>query len=174
MTTLERLAGKRPVQGFVCFSRALLGAGLLAGLATPAAQAREWHIGTGQEVRSPAAMNWSQLQPGDVVLIHPGTYTGNAMMQGVLGSATKPIVVKAYNAAQKPVLSDGFTLRGSRWVQVSSLISTVTGWRDGTSPYKNYAAVIVDQGSSNITVSDSIVRDAYLGIGVTNAGLGLA
>ena len=149
----------------------LLAFGALA--LTAGVQARVWHIGAGQEVSTPAAMNWSQLQPGDKVLIHPGSYAGNAMLQDVAGTSAKPIVVKAQDPANKPVLLDGLTVRRAGWLQVSDLNLTVTGWRDGSNPYKNYPALIVDQGSHHITLARNIVRDAHVGIGVTGAGLGI-
>lgn len=155
--------------------RVHLALGLLAGslAATGSAQARDWHIGSGQEVSSPAAMNWAQLRPGDVVWIHPGSYTGNALMQDVVGNATKPIRVKPFDAARPPQLLDGITIRRSHWLQVSGLDVTVTGWRVLPSPYKTWAAVIIDQGSSHITLQQNIVHDAYLGVAVQGAGLGL-
>ena len=148
-------------------------AGMGALMLVAGAQARTWHIGAGQEVSTPAAMNWSQLQPGDLVLIHPGNYSGNAMLQDVSGTRANPIRVKAQDPARPPVLLDGLTVRRAHWLQVSDLNLTVTGWRDGPNPYKNYPALIVDQGSHHITLARNIVRDAHVGIGVTGAGLGI-
>lgn len=152
----------------------LRAAALLLGLASmsPAANAREWHIGEGQEVSSPVQMTWSALKPGDVVWIHPGRYSGNPQVQDVAGSASKPIQVKAWNADRPPQLLDGITLRHASWLQVSGLDVTVTGWKD-VPAYKNWAAVIIDQGSHDLVFSQSVVHDAMVGIEVANAGLGI-
>ena len=156
-------------------SGALLRAAALAlGLTSISypASAREWHIGEGQEVSSPMLMTWSALQPGDVVWIHPGRYVGNPWVQDVAGSANKPIQIKAWNPDRPPQLLDGITLRRASWLQVSGLDVMVTGWTD-VPAYHNYAAIIIDQGSHDITVSQNVVHDAMVGIEVANAGTGI-
>jgi parallel beta-helix repeat protein len=177
MMVSGQAAGPAAGQG-ACARRAsgalLRAAALMVGLAlmSHTASAREWHIGEGQEVSSPVLMTWSALRPGDVVWIHPGRYTGNPQVQDVAGSASKPIQIKAWNADRPPQLLDGITLRRASWLQLSGLDVTVTGWMD-VPAYKNWAAVIIDQGSHDLTFSQSVVHDAMVGIELANTGRGI-
>lgn len=135
-----------------------------------AAHATTWTVGSGKNFATPETIDWTKVKPGDTVLIYPGTYgstkgTGNSMtLNGVVGSASLPITVKAYSTA--PVLSSGINITGStQYVTIAGLDVTRNALL-----YK-YAAIVVQGNAHDVTLSQLKVHNAYVGIGFSGAGL---
>jgi parallel beta-helix repeat protein len=126
---------------------------------------RTYLVGTGgtlptgaTRVATPTAVPWTALPAGSLVLISAGTYAGVTTITAV-GTAANPIVVTAYDPATPPVLSNSVDFQGSAWVQVSHV----------TVQAPTYAGFIIRRASHHLTVSDSIVNNAFAGVNITDA-----
>lgn len=152
--------------------RCALALACLCGLGG-AAQARDWTVGAGQTWTTPAGIDWARVQPGDRVLVLPGSYRGNLTLSGVQGTATLPIRVQASNPADPPRLLDGAALRGSAWVELSDLDLSVVDWADLPVPTRTWPALLIDGGSQQVALRRSRVHDARIGVAVQDAGAGI-
>jgi parallel beta-helix repeat protein len=113
-------------------------------------------------VATPAAVGWSSLPAGSVVLITPGTYAGVTTITAV-GTSANPVVVTAYDPTNPPVLTDSVDFQGAAWVQVSYMVVQAP----------TYAGFIIRLGSNHLTVSDSTVNLGTDGVNITDgAGTG--
>lgn len=109
-----------------------------------------------------AAVPWSTLPAGSVVLVSAGAYAGVTTITAV-GTKANPIVVTAADVAHSPVLSDSVDFQHAAWVTVSHVSVQAP----------TYAGFIIRLGSSHITVSDSMVSNAPSGVSITaEAGTG--
>jgi parallel beta-helix repeat protein len=109
-------------------------------------------------VASPAAIAWSTLPAGSLVLVCAGTYAGITTITAT-GTSANPIVVTAYDSASPPVLTESIDLQGAAWVQLSHL----------TVRSPTYAGFIIRRGSHHLTVADSTVTGAFAGVNITDA-----
>lgn len=106
---------------------------------------------------------WSTLPAGTTVTVSPGTYGGPITITAQ-GTAGAPIRVVAADAANPPVLTNSVDFQQAAWVQVSGLVVQ----------QPVYGGFVIRRGSHHITVADSVVRQAPIGIDVTDgAGTGL-
>jgi parallel beta-helix repeat protein len=109
-----------------------------------------------------AAVGWSALPAGSLVLVAPGTYTGVTTITTV-GTSANPVVVTAYDPTDPPVLTDSVDFQGAAWVQVSHVVVQAP----------TYAGFIIRLGSNHLTVSDSTVNLGTDGVNITDgAGTG--
>lgn len=107
---------------------------------------------------------WASLPAGTTVTVSPGTYGGPITITAQ-GTATQPIRVVAADPADPPVLTNSVDFQRAAWVQVSGLVVQ----------QPVFGGFVIRQGSHHITVADSVVRQAPIGIDVTDgAGTGLA
>jgi hypothetical protein len=151
---------------------------LVAGAALAVAQhaqATIFTVGTGKTFATPEGIRWSEIHAGDTVLIDPGTYpsrlgTGNSMVvNGVVGTAAKPITVEGADAANPPRLDAGILVAGSsQYVWIRDLDVS----RNAQS--QPYGAVVVQGKSAQILLSGLTVHDSYVGIEFVDTGLGNA
>ena len=151
-------------------SGALAAASLAAVLASPVG-ATVFTVGPGKTFVTPEHIQWSEVHPGDTVVIYPGTYpsllgTGNSMVvYGVKGTAAKPITVEASSTTNIPKLNAGIEIAGgSQFVTISHL--------DVSRPLtQQYAAVVVQGSAAHIVLSGLVVHNSYVGVQFTNTGL---
>lgn len=107
---------------------------------------------------------WVSLPPGTTVSVSPGTYGGPVTITAQ-GTASAPIRVVAADAAHPPVLTNSVDIQQAAWVQVVGLVVQ----------QPVYGGFVIRRGSHHITVADSVVRQAPIGIDITDgAGTGLA
>jgi hypothetical protein len=107
---------------------------------------------------------WASLPAGSTVIVSAGSFAGPVTVTAQ-GSASAPIVVRADDVAHPPVLSNSMDFQQAAWVQVSGLVVQ--------SP--TYAGFVIRLGSHHITVADSVVRAAPMGVNITDgAGTGHA
>jgi len=107
---------------------------------------------------------WASLPPGSMVTVAPGVYEGPVTITAQ-GTAARPIRVQAADAANPPVLNNSVDFQHAAWVQVAGLVVQQPA----------YGGFVIRRGSHHITVADSVVRGAPIGIDVTDgAGTGLA
>jgi hypothetical protein len=145
---------------------------LLAAAATPAARATVFTVGPGKTFATPEHIQWNEVHPGDSLVIYPGTYpsllgTGNSMVvNGVKGTAAKPIIVEASSTTDTPKLDAGIVITGgSEYVTLANL--------DVSRPVtQQYAAVVVQGKAANIVLSGLNVHDSFVGVQFTDPGLG--
>ncbi|MET3373584.1 parallel beta-helix repeat protein [Variovorax boronicumulans] len=132
--------------------------------------AANYKVGPGEVFLTPDTINWSLIKPGDVITIQPGTYStsqgGSSMtISGVAGSAASPIVINAL-AGQMPKLLNGIVItNAAKHIVIDGLDVT------RNPQAQQYAAIVVNGGSSNITLSHLNVHDSYVGINVDQSGL---
>jgi hypothetical protein len=118
----------------------------------------------------------SGAQPGDVIVLASGTYTGN-FTASVNGTSSSPIIIQSASSTSKAILSGGGTGSGyalyitGDYVQVRNLKITNAkkgimldnanhGLIDGTEIYNiGEEGVHYRDGSSNNVIQNSIVRD---------------
>jgi parallel beta-helix repeat protein len=144
---------------------------LLAGALSTPVGATVFTVGPDKTFATPEQIEWSEVHPGDKVVIYPGTYpsllgTGNSMaLNGVKGTAAKPITVEASSAASIPKLDAGIVITGgSEFVTLSNL--------DVSRPVtQQYAAVVVQGSAANIVLSGLNVHDSFVGVEFTETGL---
>lgn len=106
---------------------------------------------------------WATLPAGSTVTVSPGNYAGPVTITAQ-GTAVLPIRVVAADTNNPPVLTNSVDFQQAAWVQVSGLV--VQQPVDG--------GFVLRRGSHHITVADSVVRLAPIGILVTEgAGVGL-
>ena len=107
---------------------------------------------------------WASLPAGTTVTVSPGLYNGPVTITAQ-GTAALPIRVMAADPANPPVLNNSVDIQQSAWVQISGLVVQ----------QPVYGGFVIRLGSHHITVADSVVRQAPIGIDVTDgAGTGLA
>lgn len=105
---------------------------------------------------------WARLAPGSRVIVSSGNYDGVTTITSH-GTQASPITVAAADAAHPPVLGNSVDLQGAAWVQVSGLVVQ--------SP--DFAGFVIRQASHHVTVADSAVHGAPIGISITDgAGIG--
>ena len=116
-----------------------------------------------QRVAELAAVPWSSLAPGTRVIVYPGSYAGPVTIIAN-GSAAAPIRVEPADPAQLPVIRNSIDIRGSSHVFVSGLQVQSPTW----------GGFVIRQGSRQITLDRNVIRNAPIGIDVTDgAGTGL-
>ena len=156
------------------FARAfsLLAVSISAVIAMSTASATTFTVGPGKTFATPEAIDWNEVLPGDKVVIYPGTYpsllgTGNSMViNGVAGTADKPITVEGVSAADLPKLDAGILIAGgSEYVTLSNLDVS----RNPVT--ERYAAVAVRGKSRHIVISGFNVHNSFVGVEFTLAGL---
>jgi parallel beta-helix repeat protein len=127
---------------------------LIGGLAmlavTVPARAARIDVGSDQAVRTPAAVPWASLRPGDEVVIHAGTYR-DPLVIAVQGTAAAPILVRGEGRVE---IDNSVVLEGAGYVTVSNL--AIRGAK--------YPGFILRHGAHDDTISDSSVADSGLGI----------
>jgi hypothetical protein len=107
---------------------------------------------------------WASLPAGSTVIVSSGEYGGPVTITAQ-GSATEPIVVRADDDAHPPVLTNSVDFQQAAWVRVQHLVVQ--------SPA--YSGFIIRRGSQHITVADSVVRHAPMGVDIADgAGIGHA
>ncbi len=137
---------------------------------TGVAGATTYTVGNGKNFASPSLINWSQLRPGDEVVIYPGTYgddgMGNSLtVSGISGTSVLPITIKAFSTSDRPVFTRGIE------VTTSSKYVTIAGFDVSRPAYEQpWAAVVVHGQSSDIKLKDLKVHDSHVGVSVTQAG----
>jgi len=142
----------------------------LASAASPSLAA-VFSVGPGRYFATPEQIVWSDVHPGDIVMIYPGTYpsllgTGNSLtINGVKGTAAEPIIVEASSATNMPKLDAGIVITGgSEYVTLSNL--DVSRPRSQT-----YAAVVVQGKAAHIVLSGLNVHSSFVGVEFTDPGL---
>jgi hypothetical protein len=144
---------------------------LILGLAhSQVARATTYTVGAGQNFTNPSSINWSQIVPGDTLIIYPGTYgddgKGNSLtISGVSGTAAAPIKIQAYSTANRPVLTYGIELTNySKYVYISGM--------DVSRPasLQAWAAVVVHGQSADTKLTDLKVHNSHVGVSFTQAG----
>jgi parallel beta-helix repeat protein len=132
-------------------ARLLLLLGLAAALAAPAARAETITVGPGAAIRTPAAVPWASLRPGDVVVVQPGVYRDGVII-GSHGSAEQPITLRG---APGVVIENSVLLEGASHVVI-----------DGIALRKSHElpGFILRHGASFDTIENSSVEDSGLGI----------
>ena len=109
-----------------------------------------------------AAVPWSSLPAGSQVLVSPGAWSGVTTITAT-GTRAAPIVVTAADTADPPVLSDSVDFQHAGYVQLTHV----------TVQSPTYAGVIIRLASHHITVADSTINAAPVGISITDgAGTG--
>ncbi len=144
---------------------------LLAGLMSSPIGATVFTVGPDKTFATPEQIEWSEVHPGDTVIIFPGTYpsllgTGNSMVvNGVMGTAAKPITVEASSATNIPKLDAGIVITGgSQYVTLINL--------DVSRPItQQYAAVVVQGKAAHIVLSGLKVHNSFVGVEFTGTGL---
>lgn len=107
---------------------------------------------------------WATLKPGSTVIVSIGNFNGPVTI-AAQGSSTAPIKVQAEDPAQPPVVNNSFDFQNAAWVQVSHV--------SVQSPA--FAGFVIRRGSHHITVADSLVSNAPMGVNITDgAGTGHA
>jgi parallel beta-helix repeat protein len=113
-------------------------------------------------VATMAAVPWATLPPGSAVVVAAGTYPGVTTIAAA-GTPAAPISITAADPAHPPVFTDSFDFRHASHVRLSHV----------TVQSPSYAGVIVRQGSDHVVVSDSTIRNAPVGLTITDgAGTG--
>ncbi len=140
----------------------------IASVGAAASGARLYMVGgtvtpTGAiHVASMMAVPWATLPAGSSVLVAAGSYSGVSTITAT-GTRALPITITAADPAHPPIFGNSFDFQRSSYVQVSHVYVQ--------SP--TYAAFIVRNASNHITVSDSTISRAPVGISVTDgAGTG--
>jgi parallel beta-helix repeat protein len=141
---------------------------MLAGVLSQPAGATVFTVGPEKNFPTPEQIAWSEVHPGDTVVIYPGTYSssGNSLVvAGVKGTAAKPITVEASSATNMPKLDAGIVITGgSQYVTLSNL--------DVSRPLtEQYAAVVVQGQASHIVLSGLKVHNSFVGVQFTDTGL---
>jgi parallel beta-helix repeat protein len=141
------------------FGAALFGAGLTT------AQAAIYVVGATAalppgaiRVAQLTAVPWATLPAGSRVIVSPGTFNGPVAITAK-GTAAAPIIVRASDPANPPVLKNSIDFQAAAWVKLSRVVVQ--------SP--SYPGIILRRGSHHITVRDSVVRNAPMGINITDA-----
>jgi len=144
---------------------------LLAALLSSPASATVFTVGADKTFATPEQIDWREVHPGDTVVIFPGTYpsrlgTGNSMVvNGVIGTAAKPITVEASSPTNMPKLNAGIEITGgSQYVTIKNLNVS----RPVT---QQYAAVVVQGKAAHIVLSGLEVHNSYVGVQFTETGL---
>lgn len=113
-------------------------------------------------VATMAAVPWPLLPAGSTVIVAAGTYAGVTTISAA-GTAAAPITITAADPAHPPVFTNSVDFQHASHVQLSHV----------TVQSPAYAGVIVRQGSDHVVVSDSTIRNAPVGLTVTDgAGTG--
>jgi parallel beta-helix repeat protein len=113
-------------------------------------------------VATMAAVPWATLPAGSAVVVAAGTYPGVTTIAAV-GTQAAPITITAADPAHPPVFTNSFDFQHASHVQLSHV----------TVQSPAYAGVIVRQGSDHVVVSDSTIRNAPVGLTITDgAGTG--
>ncbi|MGF6528695.1 right-handed parallel beta-helix repeat-containing protein [Variovorax sp. PvP013] len=106
---------------------------------------------------------WSGLAAGTRVMVLPGSFAGPIAMTAN-GSAAAPIRVEPVDPAQVPVVRNSIDIRGASYLTVTGLQVQSPVW----------GGFVIRQGSRQITLDRNVVRNAPIGIDITEgAGLGL-
>jgi parallel beta-helix repeat protein len=140
---------------------------LLVGFVTPAS-AGEITVGRGQYTTIQAAVN--AAQPGDTVLVPPGTYSENVLVN-------KSLTIKSSDGAATTIVTaavpsnDVFLLSGSS-IQVEGL--TLTGGRAGVEfsgasqssvtdiiAHDNVYAVLIEHAANNKVIASNLTNNGY-------------
>ncbi|HEX7689080.1 MAG TPA: right-handed parallel beta-helix repeat-containing protein, partial [Burkholderiaceae bacterium] len=113
-------------------------------------------------VATMAAVPWASLPAGSAVLVAAGTYAGVTTISAA-GTQAAPITITAADPAHPPVFTNSFDFQHASHVHLSHV----------TVQSPAYAGVIVRQGSDHVVVSDSTIRNAPVGLTITDgAGTG--
>ena len=104
------------------------------------------------------AVPWATLPAGSEVLVSPGSWSGVTTITAV-GTQAAPIVVTAADPANPPVLTNSVDFQHAAYVQVSHV----------TVQSPTYAGFVIRLGSHHITVADSTINHAPMGISITGA-----
>ncbi|MEJ8855735.1 right-handed parallel beta-helix repeat-containing protein [Variovorax robiniae] len=120
-------------------------------------------VGSGIEV-PPGAIHvdqikdvrWNTLPPGSVVRVAPGTYVGTIAITAN-GTAEAPIRIQAAYRSQMPVVTTSLDVRGASHLRISGFdVRTVA-----------HGGFVIRQGSHHISVTDNVIRNAPIGINIT-------
>ena len=107
---------------------------------------------------------WASLPAGSTVIVSPGTYDGPVTLNAQ-GTAAGPITVRADDITRPPMLRNSVDFQQAAWVRVSHLVVQAP----------TFAGFVIRRGSHHITVADSVVRQAPMGVDITDgAGTGHA
>jgi parallel beta-helix repeat protein len=144
---------------------------LLAAAASPSAWANTFTVGAGKTFATPDQIQWSEVHPGDTVVIYPGSYSslsgmGNSLVvSGLKGTAANPITVEGSSATDLPKLDAGIVIAGgSEYVTLKNL--------DVSRPVsQTYAAIVVQGKAAHIVLSGLNVHNSFVGVQFTDPGL---
>lgn len=98
-------------------------------------------------------IRWEAVRPGDTILLHGGATYRETFTVSAKGAPDRPVTIKAA-PGETPAIEGTIVLRDARHVVIDGL--TILGSR--------YSGVIIKEGSSNVTVSNSTIRNSGLGI----------
>lgn len=146
-------------QAAVRLPTAVLFASLLALAASPtSAIAKQVEVGPGKAIHNPSAVPWSTLQPGDEVVIFPGSYADPLIITSQ-GNAGQPIVVRGEGNV---VINNSVVMEGAAHVVVRGL--AIRNAR--------HSGFILRRGANYVTIRDSSVANSGLGIWIGDGSLG--
>jgi len=98
------------------------------------------------------------------VIVSSGQFAGPVTVNAQ-GTAAQPITVRADDPAHPPVLSNSVDFQHAAWVKMDHMVVQAP----------SFAGFVIRLGSHHITVADSVVRQAPMGVNITDgAGTGHA
>jgi parallel beta-helix repeat protein len=115
--------------------------------------------GNGSAAHPYNSWNFGPLQAGTEYLQKAGTTASGTIIDNAVGTAAKPVTIGAYGKGAAPVLDGAVDFTGAAYASVGGLSITNTSG----------AAVIVQQGSSHITVAGNSISHSQSGIWINDA-----
>lgn len=98
-------------------------------------------------------IKWGSVSPGDVVLLYDDGVFTEHMLINAKGAPGRPVTIRPA-PGKKPVINSSFVLSGAEHVVIEGVTISDSA----------YSGVIIKDGSNNITVSHSIIKDSPIGI----------
>jgi hypothetical protein len=123
-----------------------------------------------QPWKSVGALGSRTFTPGDVISFKRGTTYSGVCTINSSGTSTNSIKLTTYGSGEKPSFSNSgnlyvFEIKGSH-IDIDNLkvqnSTTMTTWNDTT--YQNSGAILIRQGSDNVTVENCEITNVGVGI----------